>query len=95
MKQDELGLLLRLISNYVNHCENLQEAKSFLREVAEYPSRPKLTNEERVEMYWNTVHALNASNEEANRYAFEIRLKAFCSGNEELIKKIEYLHEVI
>ena len=95
MKQENLGLLLRLISNYVNHCENLQEAKSFLREVAEYPSRPKLTNEERVEMYWNTVHALNAGNEEADRYAFEIRLKALCSGNEELIKKIEYLHEVI
>jgi len=95
MKQENLGLLLRLISNYVNHCENLQEAKSFLDTVAEYPNRPKLTNEERVEMYWHTVHALNAGNEEADRCAFEIRLKALCSGNEELIDKIEYLHKVI
>ena len=95
MKQENLGLLLRLISNYVNHCENLQEAKSFLRMVAEYPNRLKLTNEEIDEMYWNTVYALNAGNEEADRYAFEIRLRALCSGDEELINKIEYLHEVI
>lgn len=95
MKQENLGLLLRLISNYVNHCENLQEAKSFLRIVAEYPNRPKLTNEERVAMYWYTTHALNAGNEEAERDAFEIRLKALCSGDEELIEKIEYLHEVL
>ena len=95
MKQENLGLLLRLISNYVNHCENVEEAKSFLREVAEYPSRSKLTDEERNKMYWDTVHALNAGNEEADRDAFEIRLKALCSGDEELIEKIEYLHEVL
>ena len=94
MKQENLGLLLRLISNYVNHCENLQEAKSFLRMVADYPSH-KLADKDQEEMYWHTVHALNAGNEEADRYAFEIRLKALCSGDEELIDKIEYLHEVI
>ena len=95
MKQENLGLLLRLISNYVNHCDDIQEAKSFLRKVAEYPSRPKLTDEEKDKMYWHTVHALNAGNEEADRVAFEIRLKALCSGDEEFIEKIEYLHEVI
>ena len=95
MKQENLGLLLRLISNYVNHCDDVQEAKSFLRTVADYPSRPKLTNEEKAKMYWHTVHALNAGCEEAERGAFEIRLKALCSGDEELIEKIEYLHEVL
>ena len=95
MKQENLGLLLKLISNYVNHCDDVQEAKSFLRKVAEYPNRSKLTNKERVEMYWHTVHALNAGNEEADRVAFEIRLKALCSSDEELIEKIEYLHKVI
>ena len=95
MKQENLRLLLKLISNYVNHCESLQEAKSFLREVAEYPSRPNLTDEERNKMYWNTVHALNAGNEEAERRAFEIRLRALCSGDEELIEEIKYLWEVI
>lgn len=94
MKQENLGLLLRLISNYVNHCEDVQEAKSFLRTVVEYPEL-KLTEDDKQKMYWNTVHALNAGNEEAERDAFEIRLKALCSGDEELIEKIEYLHEVL
>ena len=94
MKQENLGLLLRLISNYVNHCEDVQEAKSFLRGVAEYPEL-KLTEDDKQKMYWNTVHALNAGNEEAERDAFEIRLKALCSRDEVLIEKIEYLHEVL
>ena len=94
MKQENLGLLLRLISNYVNHCENLQEAKSFLREVADYPSHELSYGEKKV-MYEQCVAALNAGCEEAERDAFEIRLKALCSGDEELIEKIEYLHEVL
>ena len=91
MKQENLGLLLRLISNYVNYCEDVKEAKSFLRTVADYPGQT-LTDEKKSEMYWQSVHALNAGNEEA---AFYIRLKALISGDEELIEKIEYLHEVI
>ena len=94
MKQENLGLLLRLISNYVNHCDDVMEAKGFLRTVTSYPSL-KLADEDKEEMYWNTVHALNAGNEEAERDAFEIRLKALCSGDDELIEKIEHLHEVI
>jgi hypothetical protein len=94
MKQENLGLLLRLISNYVNHCENLQEAKSFLREVTEYPSHELSYGEKKV-MVQQCIAALNCGSEEAQRDAFKIRLKALCSGDEELIEKIEYIHEVI
>ena len=94
MKQENLGLLLRLISNYVNHCENVEEAKTFLRVLPDYTVKT-YTDEQKEEMYWQSVHALNAGNEEAERSAFEIRLKSLCSGDEELIEKIEYLHEVL
>ena len=94
MKQETLGLLLRLISNYVNHCEDAQEAKSFLRTVSNYPSHTLTYGAKKV-MYEQCVAALNAGCEEAERDAFEIRLKALCSGDEKLIEKIEYLHEVI
>jgi len=94
MKQENLGLLLRLISNYVNHCEDVKDAKTFLRTVANYPSQ-MLSGEDKEEMYWQSVHALNAGSEEAEEAAFYIRLKALCSGDEELIEKIEYLHEVL
>lgn len=94
MKQENLGLLLRLISNYVNHCDDVQVAKSFLREVAEYPSHELSYGEKKV-MVQQCIAALNCGSEEAQRDAFEIRLKALCSGDEELIEKIEYLHEVI
>ena len=94
MKQENLGLLLRLIGNYVNHCENVEDAKSFLREVAEYPSHELSYGAKKV-MYEQCVAALNCGCEEAERDAFEIRPKALCSGDEELIDKIEYLHEVL
>ena len=94
MKQENLGLLLRLISNYVNHCDDVQEAKSFLRMVAEYPSHELSYGAKKV-MYEQTVAALNCGSEEAERDAFEIRLKALCSGDDELIEKIEHLHEVL
>lgn len=58
-------------------------------------TKATLTEKQKSEMYWNTVHALNAGNEEADRCAFEIRLKALCSGDDDLINAIEYLHEVI
>ena len=91
MAQENLGLLLRLLSNYVNHCKDVKDAKAFLRTVADYPSQT-LTDEKKSEMYWQTVHTLNAGNEEA---AFFIRLKALCSGDDELVDKVEYLHEVL
>ena len=91
MKQENLGLLLRLISNYVNHCEDIKEAKAFLRVLRDYPYQ-NYSDEQKGEMYWQSVHALNAGNEEA---AFYIRLKALCSGDDMLIEKIEYLHEVL
>ena len=94
MKQENLGLLLRLISNYVNYCENVEEAKSFLHTVAEYPSHELSYGEKKV-MYEQCVAALNCGSDEAERDAFEIRLKALCSDDEELIRKIEYLHEVL
>ena len=94
MKQENLGLLLRLVSNYVNYCENVEDAKSFLRVVAEYPSHQLSYGEKKI-MYEQCVAALNCGSDEAERDAFEIRLKALCSGNEELIEKIEYLHEVL
>ena len=94
MKQENLGLLLRLISNYVNHCENVEDAKSFLREVAEYPCHELSYGAKKV-MIEQCIAALNCGSEEAQRDAFEIRLEALCSGDEEFIEKIEYLHEVI
>jgi len=94
MKQENLGLLLRLISNYVNYCEDVKDAKAFLREVAEYPSHELSYGEKKV-MVEQCIAALNCDSEEAQKDAFEIRLKALCSGDEELIEKIEYLHEVL
>ena len=94
MKQANLGLLLRLISNYVNYCENVEDAKTFLREVADYPSHELSYGAKKV-MYEQCVAALNCDSEEAQRDTFEIRLKALCSGDEEFIEKIEYLHEVL
>jgi hypothetical protein len=53
------------------------------------------TDEEKSQMYHDTVMTLNCGSDEAMECAFQIRLKALCSGDEELIEKIEYLHEVL
>ena len=95
MKQENLGLLLRLISNYVEKSEmTVFEIHDFLRTVANYPNL-KLSDKDKSNMYGTTVAALNCGSEEAQIDAFEIRLKALCSGDEELINKIEYLHKVL
>jgi hypothetical protein len=95
MKQENLRLLLRLISNYVEKSEmTVFEIMDFLRTVANYPNL-KLSDEDKSNMYDTTVAALNDGSEEAERAAFEIRLKALCSGDDNLIENIEYLHEVI
>lgn len=56
MKQENLGLLLRLISNYVNHCENVEEAKAFLCVLPDYTVKT-YTDAQKEEMYWQSVHA--------------------------------------
>ena len=95
MKQENLGLLLRLISNYVEKSEmTVFEIMDFLRTVDNYPNL-KLSDEDKSNMYDTTVAALNCGSEEAERDAFEIRLKALCSGDDNFIENIEYLHEVI
>ena len=57
MKQENLRLLLRLISNYVNYCDDEKEAKSFLRVVAEYPSHQLSYGEKKI-MYEQCFAAL-------------------------------------
>ena len=58
-------------------------------------SRQPLTDEQKSKMYYDTVYALNSGSEDAEKTAFLIRLRALCSGDEALIGKIEYLHEVL
>ena len=101
MKQENLQKLLSLVSNWMDHVAKDEEATVAVEEMvimmdnlSRLP-REHLTDEQKSEMYWQTVHALNAGCEEAERDAFEIRLKALCSGDDELIEKIEYLHEVL
>ena len=55
----------------------------------------EFTDDEKSQMYHDTIMALNCGSDEAMECAFEIRLKALCSGDEEFIEKIEYLHEVL
>jgi len=66
----------------------------FLDEVKKYFDLV-LTDKDKASMVNTTISALNCGDGEADRNAFETRLKALCSGDDELIEKIEYLHEVI
>lgn len=101
MKQENVKKLLSLLSNYVKqtiaHAEvwqELEEVEVMMNDVVRL-SNESLTDEQKSEMYWQTVHALNAGTEEAEKGAFLIRLRALISGDDEFIDKIEYLHEVI
>jgi hypothetical protein len=101
MKQENLQKLLSLVSNWMDHVAKDEEATVAVEEMVimmdnlSRLSREHLTDEQKSEMYWQTVHALNAGSDEAEKGAFLIRLRALISGDDELIEKIEYLHEVI
>lgn len=101
MKQENLQKLLSLISNWMNHVVTDEDAITASEEMCIMMgnlarlSKEGLTDDDKQEMYWQTVHALNAGSDEAEKGAFLIRLRALVSGDEELIEKIEYLHKVI
>jgi hemerythrin len=101
MKQENLQKLLSLVSNYVEHVAQeeeqsvaLEEIQMIIRSLSDLAKRD-FTDEEKAWMYSETVAALNCGSEEAEEKAFMIRLRALTSGDDELIEKIEYLHEVI
>lgn len=54
-----------------------------------------LTDEEKSKMVNITISALNGGSDEAMESAYGIKLRAIVTGDKELIKKIEYLWEVI
>lgn len=54
-----------------------------------------LTEEEKSKMVNVTIAALNCGIEEAMQDAYGIKIRAIVTGDEELIKKIEYLWNVI
>ena len=89
--------MLSLMTNYVEHKiaeGNTCDVISILQTVRD-ASIHEFTDEEKAQMHHDTVMALNCGSDEAMECAFEIRLKALCSDDEEFIKKIEYLHEVL
>ena len=101
MKQENLQKLLSLVSNWMNHVAKEEKVTVAIDEMVimmdnlAHLSKQSLTDEQKEKMYWQTVHALNAGSDEAEKGAFLIRLRALISGDEELIEKIEYLHEVL
>jgi hypothetical protein len=101
MKQENLQKLLSLVSNWMSHVAKEEKAAVAIDEMVimmdnlAHLSKQPLTDEQKSEMYWNTVYALNSGGEEAEKGAFLIRLRALISGDEQLISKIEFLHEVI
>ena len=101
MKQENLQTLLSLVSNWMNHVAKEEKAAVAIDEMTimmdnlAHLSRQPLTYEQKSKMYYDTVSALNGGSEDAAKAAFMIRLRALCSGDEELIEKIEYLHEVL
>ena len=54
-----------------------------------------LSNEEKSNMVNTTISALNCGSDEAMEDAYCIKMRAIVSDDEELIEKIEYLHEVL
>ena len=100
MKQKNVKKLLSLLSNYVIEASKIDSLENVTDDIARYlnlaaNATTPLTLDEKGEMYYSTVHALNCGSPEANEEAFCIRLRALASGDDELIDKIEYLHQVI
>lgn len=101
MKQENVKKLLSLLSNYVIEASKIDSLENVTDDIARYlnlaanAATTPLTLDEKGEMYYSTVHALNCGSPEANEEAFCIRLRALASGDDELIDKIEYLHQVI
>ena len=101
MRQKDVEKLLSLLSNYVIKASKEYPLEDVTDDIARYldlaarASTTPLSYGEKKVMYEQCVAALNCGSDEAERDAFEIRLKALCSGDEELIEKIEYLHEVL
>ena len=54
-----------------------------------------LSNEEKSNMVNTTISALNCGSDGAMEDAYCIKMRAIVSDDEELIEKIEYLHEVL
>lgn len=89
--------LLALVTNYVEHKiaeDNTCDVINILQTVRD-ASMHEFTDEEKSQMYYDTVMAFNCGSDEAMECAFKTRLKALVSGDNELIGNIEYLWEVI
>lgn len=94
MKQKNLTTLLMLMANYVKWQDDAEDIKVFVQHVFDY-SVTSLSEDEKSGIYWETVHALNCGSNEAQEAAFYARLRALCSGDDELIEKIEELNNII
>jgi hypothetical protein len=100
MKQETVQKLLSMLTNYAEHMtevdpkDALDRVRHLLLMANNHAFKP-ISNMEEAEMVANTVMCLNDASEEAMEEAFMIKVQAVASGDEELIKKIEYLWDVI
>lgn len=101
MKQENVKKILSALTNYAEH---LAEEESPLKAldkvrlallVANNHAFEPLTDETKSTLVHNAIMCLNDGSEAAMEEAFLLKLTALASGDEELIKKIEYLWEVI
>ena len=101
MKQENVKKLLSLLSNYVVKASKEDTLEDVTDDIARYLSLAAdaavtpLSFEDKKALYSETVAALNCGSIAAMEDAWCIRLRALASGDEKLIKKIEYLWEVI
>ena len=100
MKQENLQKLLSMLTNYAEHMvevdpkDALDRVRHLLLLANNHAFKP-LSDTEKANMVDNTVMCLNDASEEAMEEAFMIKVQTVVSDDEELIKKIEYLWDVI
>lgn len=90
MKKLNLQTLLQLLSNYAEKSSH-EDTVALLNKVYNLSKKP-LTEERKKHIYTWSIAALNG---EAYKEAFELRLEALCSEDDELIDAVEYMHMVL
>jgi hypothetical protein len=81
--------------HYANGIDALKYQLNVLAQALVSYAHVALSNEEKSNMVNTTISALNCGSDEAMDDAYCIKVRAIVSGDEELIEKIEYLHEVL
>jgi hypothetical protein len=89
-----------MLTNYAEHMTDvdpkdaLDKVRYLLLMANNHAFKP-ISKMEGAKMMADTIMCLNDASEEAMEEAFMIKVQAVASGDEELIKKIEYLWDVI